>query len=130
MEKKEMKGGVFNECLLMNIFPTRCPHGQGGRGSAKCRQLETGGGGVKNHWKCADILYGWPLDEIKTMIYIFICLRFRCSRIPFLNQSNKNTLSVIANLCQFHLFSWTHFFKKNWVAIPYALAEVWTSTNW
>ena len=29
MEKKEMKGGVFSECLLMNIFPTGCPHGQG-----------------------------------------------------------------------------------------------------
>ena len=47
MEKKEMKGGVFNEYLLMNIFPTGCPHGQGGGGggSAKCRQLQTGGGG-------------------------------------------------------------------------------------
>ena len=39
-----MKGGVFNECLLMNIFPTGCPHGQGRRGSAKCRQLQTGEG--------------------------------------------------------------------------------------
>ena len=28
MEKKDMKGGVFNECLLMNIFPIGCPHGQ------------------------------------------------------------------------------------------------------
>ena len=51
MEKKEIKGGVFNECLLMNIFPTGCPHGQGegGGGSAKCRQLQAGGMGVKNH---------------------------------------------------------------------------------
>ena len=32
MEKKEMKGGVFSECLLMNIFPTGCPLGQGGWG--------------------------------------------------------------------------------------------------
>ena len=48
MEKKEMKGGVFNECLLMNIFPTGCLHGQvGGGGSAKCRQLQTGGGESK-----------------------------------------------------------------------------------
>ena len=47
MEKKEMKGGVFDECLLMNIFPTGCPHGQreGGE-SAKCRQLQIGGGGA------------------------------------------------------------------------------------
>ena len=46
MEKKEMKGGVFNECLLMNIFPTECPHGQGGEGSQpnadSCRQGEEG----------------------------------------------------------------------------------------
>ena len=46
MEKKEMKGGVFNECLLMNIFPTGCLHGQGGEGFS---QMQTGGGGVKNH---------------------------------------------------------------------------------
>ena len=42
----------MEECLLMNIFPTGCPHGQGregGGGSAKCRQLQTGGGGIKNH---------------------------------------------------------------------------------
>ena len=32
MEKNEMKGGVFNECLLINIFPIGCAHGQGGRG--------------------------------------------------------------------------------------------------
>ena len=48
MEKKEMKGSAFNECLLMNIFPTGWPHGQGGGGSAKCKQLQTRGGGVKN----------------------------------------------------------------------------------
>ena len=35
MEKKEMKGGVFNECLLMNIFPTGCLLGQGGDGGSK-----------------------------------------------------------------------------------------------
>ena len=45
MKKKEMKGGVFNECLPMNIFLTGCLHGQGGEGSAKCRQLQKGGGG-------------------------------------------------------------------------------------
>ena len=45
MEKKEMKGGVFNECLLINIFPTECPHEQGGGWSTKCRQLQTGGEG-------------------------------------------------------------------------------------
>ena len=49
MEKKEMKGGVFNECLLMNVFPAGCPHRQRGKrrggGSAKCRQLQRGGDG-------------------------------------------------------------------------------------
>ena len=45
MEKKEVKGGVFNECLLMNIFPTGCPHEQGGEGGGQpnadsCRQEE------------------------------------------------------------------------------------------
>ena len=37
----------MEECLLMNIFPTGCPHGQGGGGSAKCRQLQTGERGSK-----------------------------------------------------------------------------------
>ena len=37
----------MEECLLINIFPTGCPHEQGGRGSAKCRQQQTGGGGSK-----------------------------------------------------------------------------------
>ena len=61
MEKKEMKGGVFNECLLMNIFPTGCPHGQGGRGSAKCRQLQTGGrGGQKSLKMCGHPLWMAP----------------------------------------------------------------------
>ena len=45
MENKEMKGGVFKECLLMNIFLPGCPHGQGGGGSAKSRQLQAGGEG-------------------------------------------------------------------------------------
>ena len=43
MEKKKVKGGVFDECLLMNIFPTRCPHEQGGGGQPNadsCRQEE------------------------------------------------------------------------------------------
>ena len=48
MEKKEIKGGVFSECLLMNIFPAGCPHGQGGEGGQpnadSCRQGEEGEG--------------------------------------------------------------------------------------
>ena len=51
MEKKEMKGGVFNEYLLMNIFPTGSPHDRGGEGGQpnadSCRQGEGVGGGVK-----------------------------------------------------------------------------------
>ena len=47
MEKKEMKGSVFNECLLMNILPSGCPHGQeweGGQPNAdSCKQGEGGG---------------------------------------------------------------------------------------
>ena len=66
MEKKEMKGGVFNECLLMSIFPTGCPHGQGGErdqpNADSCRQGQ-GGGGVKNHKKCEDFLYGCPQSK-------------------------------------------------------------------
>ena len=27
----------------------------------------------------------------------------------------KNIFLVIFNFCQFHLVSWTHFFKTNWV---------------
>ena len=38
MEKKKMKGGVFNECLLMNIFPTGCPHRQ--RGERRVSQMQ------------------------------------------------------------------------------------------
>ena len=52
MEKKEMKEGIFNECLLMNIFPTGCPHGQGGRGVqpnvGSCRQGEEDGSKITN----------------------------------------------------------------------------------
>ena len=52
MEKKEMKGSVFNECLLMNIFPTGCPHeqrGEGGQPNAdSCRQGEEGSKITKN----------------------------------------------------------------------------------
>ena len=45
-----MKGGVFNEYLLINIFLTGCRHGKGGGRSAKFRQLQTGGqSGVKNY---------------------------------------------------------------------------------
>ena len=50
MEKREMKGGVFNECLLMNIFRpgvrTNKGKGAGGRGVS---QMQTGGVEVKNH---------------------------------------------------------------------------------
>ena len=61
MEKKEIKEGVFSECLLMNIFPTGCPHGQvGGGGSAKCRQGE---GGQKLLKKCGHP-YGSLLNQI------------------------------------------------------------------
>ena len=44
-----MKGRVFCECLLMDIFPTVCPHGQGRAG---VRQIATAAGRgrrVKNH---------------------------------------------------------------------------------
>ena len=62
MEKKEIKGGVFNKSLLTNILQTRCPHGQKGRGSAKCRQLETGGGegGQKSLKMCGHSLWTAP----------------------------------------------------------------------
>ena len=42
MEKKEMKGGVFSECLLMNIFPTGCPHGQGEGGQPNADSYKQG----------------------------------------------------------------------------------------
>ena len=46
MEEKEMKGGVFNECLLVNIFPTGCRHGHGGRGVSQMQTAaERGRGG-------------------------------------------------------------------------------------
>ena len=39
--------------LLMNIFPTGCPHGQAGEGGQpnadSCREGWCGRGGVKNH---------------------------------------------------------------------------------
>ena len=38
MEKKEMKRSVFNECLLMNIFLTGCPYGQG---ESRFSQMQT-----------------------------------------------------------------------------------------
>ena len=42
----------MEECLLLNIFPTGCPHGQEGEGgSAKCRQLQTEGGGHQKSLK-------------------------------------------------------------------------------
>ena len=46
MEKKEMKGGVFSECLLIFFGPgVRTDRGGRGGGSAKCRQLQTEEGG-------------------------------------------------------------------------------------
>ena len=63
MEKNEMKGGVFNECLLINIFPTGCAPPLGG-GSAKCRQLQTGGGiwgGQKSLKMCGHPLWMAPI---------------------------------------------------------------------
>ena len=50
----QMKGGVFNECLLMNIFPTGCPHGQGGRGVS---QMQTAADGDQKSLK----ICGHPL---------------------------------------------------------------------
>ena len=54
MEKKEMMGCVFNECLLKNIFPTGCPHGQGGGdqpNADSCRQEKEEGSKItKNVW--------------------------------------------------------------------------------
>ena len=47
MEKKEMNGVVFNECLLMNIFPTECPHGHG----VGVSQMETAAGRRKGESK-------------------------------------------------------------------------------
>ena len=41
----------MEECLLMNIFPAGCPHGQGGGGGE--RNVDRTGcgvvGGIKNH---------------------------------------------------------------------------------
>ena len=39
-----MKGGVFSECLQMNIFLTGCLHGQGGGGQPNADQLGQGEG--------------------------------------------------------------------------------------
>ena len=64
MEKNEMKGGVLNECLLINIFPTGCAHGQVGRGVSQMQTAADRGRDItknKKSLKCADILYGWPL---------------------------------------------------------------------
>ena len=47
MEKKEMKEGVFNECLLMNFLPTGCPHGQGEGGQPNADNCRQGDGGLK-----------------------------------------------------------------------------------
>ena len=51
MEKKEMKGSVFNECLLMNIFPTGWPHGQGEGGQPNVNSFRQGGGGGQKSLK-------------------------------------------------------------------------------
>ena len=74
MEKKEMKVGVFNECLLMNIFLTGCPQGQGGGGQTNadsCRQGEGGGrGGQKSLKMCRHPLWMAPnLTIPKCTIY-------------------------------------------------------------
>ena len=45
MEEKEMKGGVFIECLLVNIFPTGCRHRHGGRGVSQMQTAAERGRG-------------------------------------------------------------------------------------
>ena len=62
MEKKEMKGGVLIECLLMNIFPTGCLHRQGwGEGGQPNGDSCRGGeGGQKSLKMCRHLLWMAP----------------------------------------------------------------------
>ena len=76
-----MKGIAFNECLLMDIFPTGFPHGQGGRGvtqmqTAVDRGWGKGGGGQKLLKMCGHPLWMAPyhkmLMELKNFKKIII----------------------------------------------------------
>ena len=76
MEKKEMKGGVFNECLLMNIFLTGCPHGQG-EGGREVSQMQTAvgrgrGGSQKSLKMCGHPLWMAPSDNSSLDIISFL----------------------------------------------------------
>ena len=72
----------MEECLLMNIFPTGCPHGQGGRGGGRrgVSQMQTaadgegGGGGskisknVRTPIMDGPFLQRYSFDEITSLI--------------------------------------------------------------
>ena len=64
MEKKEMKGGVFNECLLINIFPTECPYGQGERGVSQMQTAaDRGRWGQKSLKMCGNPSWIAPMQS-------------------------------------------------------------------
>ena len=60
MEKNEMKGGVLNECLLINIFPTGCGHGQVGRGLSQMQTAADRGRDITKNQKSLKMC-GHPL---------------------------------------------------------------------
>ena len=87
MEKKEMKGGVFNEWLPMNVFPTGCLNGQWGEGSAKCRQLQTGGRGSKIPKNVQASFMDDPIIQ-------FLNKNFMINSVKSSLKINKNTVSI------------------------------------
>ena len=67
--EKEMKEGVFSECLLMNIFLAGCPHGQGGEGGQLNADRGRGEGVQKSLKMC-----GHPLWMAPYVICIYFSL--------------------------------------------------------
>ena len=66
MEKREMKGGVFNECLLMNIFRpgVRTNKGKGAEGEGGQPNADRGSGGQESLEMCGHPLWMAPYHSI------------------------------------------------------------------
>ena len=70
------RGGVW--FLLENSYHIQslCPDGQGKEGVSQMQtDVDKEEGRVKNHWNCADILYGWPHVWKLTVWYSNVLLR-------------------------------------------------------
>ena len=100
----------MEECLLMNIFPTGCPHGQGvGGGQPNADSCRQGEGGLKSLKMCGHPLWMAPYLQLTLRQLIQSNLE---SQFFVRSQLGPTTQSGFSSCARLHLVTkFTHLSK-------------------